>query len=104
MVMSIKEEITALEAEFANAKGPGSKEKRKNLQTKIDELKRISVDEPKKESVINVVPIGRDIPNSDSSVLPKNWRRVTQDQVLEAEKNRKLVGFDPEKMIALIKD
>ena len=36
--------------------------------------------------------------------IPKGWIKVTSDQVVIAEKARKLVGFDSSKMIALIKE
>jgi len=125
MVMSIKEEITALEEQLENTKGPGSVAKKKDIQAKIDALKeqdKPAGDEPpeeekkekKKDEKEEESPpaVSRPGPIEEAKlekfpgrILPpgKEWLPVTLKQVQEAEKEGTLQGFDPDKMIALIR-
>lgn len=36
--------------------------------------------------------------------VPSGWKKVTEEEVKEAEKAGTLVGYDPKKMLALIKE
>lgn len=116
MVMSIKEEITALEEQINQTRGAGSKEKKAILQKKIDELKSQSVEvdgekadsDPVAEKEEKKLVHGEDGVNLDEVVidrtpLPTNWVKVTTEDVVEAEKNGTLIGFDPKRMLALIR-
>ena len=101
MVLSIKEQIISLEEEMANTKGPGSKDKKKAMQEKIDELKNLDketvAETPNKEQ--DSIPA----PKIEVKGLPP-YRKVSLEQVQEAEKAGKLCGFDPVLMTASIRD
>lgn len=98
MVMSIREQITSLEEELANTKGPGSVAKKKELQEQIDKLKEEDEDtSAEKEEAQEAAPVVANQP------LPP-YRKVTMEQVKKAEAERKLCGFDPANMTASIRD
>lgn len=112
MVMSVKEEITSLEEQFVNTKGPGSIAKRKELQDRIDALKKDEADD-------NITSIARDLPipapdvktapTSDVPILdirpmPTKWIKASVQQVQAAEAAGTLCGYDPDKGLALIRD
>ena len=110
MVMSIEEQLDMLEQKKSKIKGPGSKDKKAEIQQQIDDLKNSVKDEPeeKKESSRPETPDDGTISDEDMIVkdtrpIPKNWVKVTMEQVQEAEKSGKLYGFDPKKMIALLR-
>lgn len=102
MVMSVKEQITELEENIDKLKGPGSKEKRKDLQAKIDALKEID-DEVAGDNRNDKIDAIIDKKIADKGGIPE-YRPVTMDQVKKAEKECKLVGFDPENMTASIRE
>ena len=116
MVMAIQDEINSLEAELAKVSGPGSKAKKKELQDKINKLKA-EAKETKSESERHIAspPISEE-PKTDnkskaikasvanSQPLPTNWVKVTMEEVQTAEKAGKLVGFDAQNMLALIRE
>lgn len=110
MVMSIEEEIQSLEQELANVKGTGSKAKKEEIQKKIDELKKSSKDDavvddsPEEKSKEAVKPGEEDMIVPDKRPMPTKWVKVTEEQVTIAQDEGRLVGFDPDKMIALIRD
>lgn len=100
MVMSIKEEITALEEQIANTRGPGSKDKKAELQKKLDALKKVDVGEEKRPLVEKHT--GAEVRKINSQSLPP-YEKVTMDQVKAAEAAGKLCGFDPGAMTASIR-
>ena len=100
MVMSIGETIASLEAEMAQLKGPGSKEKKATLQKKIDTLMKENKptgDEKAKITVTSpkAVKMNTGIPA---------YKKVTLEQVKRAEAEGKLCGFDADAMTASIRD
>ena len=97
MALNINEQIAALEEQLNLIKGPGSVAKKKAVQAEIDELKA-SVDKPEEEVVVD-----EDEEVVVRTPMPTKWVKVTLEQVKQAEKDFKLCGFDPDKMIALIK-
>lgn len=116
MVMSLKDEITALEEQLANTKGPGSVAKKKDLKAKIKALKKedaLADDEKTEADEDTSEPaVSRNGPIEEAKkeqfpgrALPvaKEWIKVTLEQVQEAENEGTLMGFDPDKMIALIR-
>jgi hypothetical protein len=110
MVLSINEEITVLEEQMANIKGPGSIEKKKNLQKKIDELKeseRPNGDESR-DKVQMTDSSQPGIPDAvkaaNSRPLPTNWVKVTDHEREKAEREGRLCGYDPFNKTALIRD
>ena len=116
MVMSIQEEITALEEQLANTKGPGSVAKKAEIQAKIDELKKDDEAVPEEnapaEEDKSEPAVSRNGPIEDAKAeqfpgrrLPKanEWIKVTIEQVKAAENDGSLMGFDPDKMVALIR-
>ena len=116
MVMSIKEEITALEEQLENTKGLGSVAKKKKIQAKINALKKEDALEPGEESEDEVPapPTAVSRPGAleeakleqfPGRVLPKakEWVSVTAEEVKRAQEDGSLVGFDEKKMVALIR-
>jgi len=111
MVLSIEEEIIALEEQLAKTKGPGSIKKKEEIRAKITELKEClepddlppEVEEPKKR-IGDYTREEQDTPIPDNRPKPTVWVKVTIEQVVAAEKAGKLYGFDDKRMIALIRD
>ena len=115
MVMSLKEEITALEEQLENTKGPGSVAKKKEIQAKIKALKKENQAEPEEkqpEEKDQGPAISRNGPIEDEKLeqfpgraLPEatEWIKVTLETVKLAEQEGTLMGFDPDKMVALIR-
>jgi len=112
MALSIEEQITALEEELSNTKGPGSKAKKEEIKEQIKDLTEQFEEQQKaKQKVIDErfkgVPPGiasEDIPVLDMRPMPTKWVKVTLEQVQKAEKEGKLVGFDNVKMMALLRN
>ena len=111
--MSVEEQITALEEQKVNTKGPGSVAKKKAIQGEIDDLRESLEDDgdyqaPEQPPLVQTPPPmppgvdDEDLPG-ENVPLPTKWIRVTAQQVKDAEANRTLCGYDPDKMIALIK-
>ena len=93
MALSRQEQITALEEQIENTKGLGSKERRKALQAELDSLKAVK-------------PLSKaeqDQPVMDTRVDPTAWVAVTEKEVLQAEADGTLFGYDPDKKLALIR-
>lgn len=107
-IMTIKEEIEMLEERLANVSGQGSALKRKSIQGKIDKLKALdepTEDEQEKEPSQSLNETSKeDIPAVKQTPLPSKWVKVTIEQVLAAEANGTLCGFDDRNMTALIKE
>ena len=127
MVMSIKEEITALEEQLENTKGPGSKAKKADIQAKIDALKKEdtpTVSEAEKEEEYKEENLKEDQDvakkegyNRDKKIaeeklkqfpgrlLPpgKEWIKVTPKQLQEAQNDGTLMGYDDKNCTALIR-
>ena len=106
MALNIDEQIAALEEQLVLVKGKGSAAKKKSIQKEIDELEAANVPD---ESPEETEPLGEsgevDIPEEEKVkiIVAQGWQSVTMAQVLSAEKAGLLVGFDSDKMIALIK-
>lgn len=113
MVMSVKEEITSLEEQVVNTKGPGSIAKRKELQDRIDALKKDEADDnvtsvparhlPIPDPVVKTAPTS-DVPIPDTRPMPTKWIKASVQQVQAAEAAGTLCGYDPDKGLALIRD
>ena len=93
MVLSVKEQITDLEEQLENTKGPGSKAKKAEINRQLDALKTLK--EPVDVDSDELVP--------DEKPIPKDYVKVSWEEIKTAEKNGTLYGFDPDKMIALIR-
>jgi len=100
--MTVKEEINVLEQQLSETRGPGSVAKKEAIQAQIDELQANNAEKEK------VAEIDKDIVDNNLVIkgepLTGAWKTVTVEQVLAAEKAGTLCGYDPIKMIALIKE
>jgi len=99
MVISLDDEIAALEAQYENTKGPGAIEKKKELQTKINKLKEQNKQNNDEAANREVTPVAVVVNNS----IPP-YKKVTIEQVQAAEKAGKLCGFSASTMTASIKE
>lgn len=99
MPLTINEEISALEAELVNVKGPGSVEKKKEIQARIDALKA----EDKPTEAEEVKTPTRKRTNRVNNEIPP-YKKATKERILQAEKEGKLCGVDYETMTASIKE
>ncbi len=102
MVMSVEEQITSLEAEMAKIKGQNAVHKKAEIKRKIDDLKASISDVPKSKTTPGKVSDEDDF-ILDKRPMPIKWEKVTMEQVIEAENASTLVGFDPKRMLALIR-
>ena len=102
MVMSIGEQIQALEEAKTKLKGPGSIAKKEEIQSQIDELKRQDgqTEKEAEKSAAVSAPIVR---ASKGSPIPA-YRKATLEEIQAAEKAGKLCGVDYKAMTASIKD
>lgn len=101
MVMSVKEQILSLEEQLANIKGPYSAKRKADIQQQINELKKN--DEPEESDNAFSRAQNKVIDTAVDSDIPAGWVVVTQKQVEDFEREGRLFGFDPDRMIALIK-
>ena len=100
MPLSKEEQITALEEQIKNTTGPGSKKRKEELQSQLDDLLEENEDSSESESV-KVDNPDHDIKNKDLDV--HDWVKGTPEQAAAAEKAGKLCGYDPDKGLMLVR-
>ena len=79
----------------------------KKIKTSEKKTKKAKVSISQPEEALPVDPVVKEEePTSQEQVqdIPKGWIKITSNQVVVAEKEGKLIGFDSSKMIALIKE
>ena len=106
MALTINEQIASLEAQLILVKGRGSAAKKKSIQAKIDALRAENEPTPEEEPTPEATPEPTpevEAPKVKKQEKPTVWEEVTMAQVKTAEAEHRLCGFDPDKMIALIK-
>ena len=94
-MLTVEEQIAALEEQLTLVQGRGSAAKKKSIQSQIDALKG-SVTEPEEKPA-------EEEPVQVVDNIPEGWVKVTDEEREAAEKAFLLKGYDPDKGIALIK-
>lgn len=98
MALNVTEQIAALEEQFNMLKGPGSKAKKRAVRAEIKELEK-SLQPAEEETESLAEP--EETPEPVFEVA-EGWAPATEAEVIVAEKEGLLYGWDPDRGIALI--